>query len=1123
MRIAIRITRMILASVILSAVLAVFSVSGKNLLAPTAVASFVDIPGVTEDEILAVESIRRQNTALIYGVTPSTEAFYTEKGELDGFAALFCGWLTERFDIPFTPVLYDSMEDLANGLENGTVDFVGDASRSGNLNYYTTDAVAERTVKIIRLQESAPFSEIAKTLKVKLAFVVGDLDYEAVASTFEYDYDIVPIDGAQSAYDTLKTSNADAFFCDSSALAPFESYDDIAIDDYLPLVVRPVTLAAINPDYQQIISLVQKALQNGGADDLAQLYGLGYREYQKHSIYTRFNEEERAYLRDHPTVSFVAQYYNYPICFYNNVDEQWQGIVFDILAEISELTGLSFEIVNDPSAEFPDLLKKLESGEASMIARMVHSKERDDQFLFTEASVMSDRYVLISKSSYRDIPVSEIPYVTVGLVKDTAQAGLFLSWFPDKRQVIEYDGIEAAFNALDRDEVDMVMSSHSQLLFMTNFNEVTGYKANVVFNSSLEANLAFNKNETQLCSIVDKVLHTIDTEEISERWIRKTHDYQAKLAKATLPWLVGAAVLLLFVVVLLFVLFYRRLSEGKRLKDMVRRRTAEIEIANHSKSEFLANISHEMRTPLTAILGLSGLALEREDVNEEMMQNLGKIYNSGATLLNIVNDILDISKMEAGKFELIPVEYDVPSLINDVITQNVLRIGDKAIDFRLDIDTGIPAALYGDDLRIKQILNNILSNAFKYTQEGMVEFGIRAERSRDDDSIWLTVWVRDTGIGISPENIKKLFKDYSQVDTKANRKIEGTGLGLTITKKMVELMDGTINVESEYGRGSVFTVRIRQKSVTDGTIGEAVVNNLMEIKYTDTRREQGSRMQRIQMPYAKVLVVDDNLTNLEVAKGLMKPYGMRIDCVTRGLDAVAAIGSGREKYDAVFMDHMMPEMDGMEATRRIREIPGNYAKNIPIIALTANAIKGNAEKFIESGFQDFLSKPIDNKRLDEVLRRWVRDKGKETETTIEERSNSIQGLPEIPGLDVKKGLGLYGGDTDIYIPILRSYAQNTPELLENLKNVSMESLPQYAINVHGLKGASASIGAEDIRKRGLDLELRSKAGDLSGVLELNDMFLRDTGILIENITNWLAQQDKKTEKTAPNESGPATA
>jgi CheY-like chemotaxis protein len=285
-------------------------------------------------------------------------------------------------------------------------------------------------------------------------------------------------------------------------------------------------------------------------------------------------------------------------------------------------------------------------------------------------------------------------------------------------------------------------------------------------------------------------------------------------------------------------------------------------------------------------------------------------------LLGIINDILDISKIESGKFDLIPVEYDIPSLVNDTVNLNAVRIGSKPIEFRLHIDENLPVRLLGDELRVKQIFNNLLTNAFKYTEAGTVDWHLSSERTGDD--VWITGVVADTGIGIREADIFKLFTDYNQVDTTSTRRIEGTGLGLSITKKMVELMDGNITVKSEYGKGSTFTVRFCQCAVNSDTIGKETAQNLAEFRYYVRRRSKNERLVRAYIPYASVLVVDDVPTNLDVAKGMMKPYGMNVDCASGGQAAINLIRKEEVKYSAIFMDHMMPDMDGIEATRIIR-------------------------------------------------------------------------------------------------------------------------------------------------------------------------------------------------------------
>ena len=548
-------------------------------------------------------------------------------------------------------------------------------------------------------------------------------------------------------------------------------------------------------------------------------------------------------------------------------------------------------------------------------------------------------------------------------------------------------------------------------------------------------------------------------------------------------------------------------------RDITQRKEMEeaAQSANRAKSEFLANMSHEIRTPLNAVIGLSGLTIEMEGLNEEAKSNLEKIHNSGTLILSIVNDILDISKIEAGKFELLQSEYDIPSLVNDTATQNILRIGDKPIEFTLNICPDMPARLIGDELRIKQILNNLLSNAFKYTKEGTVELGIRSERDENSD-VWVTVWVRDTGAGIRPDDVKKLFSVYSQVDTKANREIEGTGLGLAITKKMLELMDGTITVESEYSKGSTFTVKFKQKFVNDSVIGPDVVKSLREFHYINIKHEQSFRKTHIKLPYARVLIVDDVITNLDVAKGLMKPYCMQIDCVTSGQQAIDAILDEKVRYNAIFMDHMMPGMDGIEATRRIRKIDTEYAKAIPVIALTANAIAGSEKMFLSEGFQAFMSKPIETVRLDEVIRHYVRNKEleKALSADIEVHSPVITdwSFPrQIEGIDLKRGLERFNNDVKSYLNVLDSFANNTNSLLDSIKDVEEHRLNDYSVTVHGIKGSSLGIFAEKAGRLAESLESASKSGDYMFVKDNNPAFIGIVEKLISDIKEMLAEAD----------------
>ena len=408
--------------------------------------------------------------------------------------------------------------------------------------------------------------------------------------------------------------------------------------------------------------------------------------------------------------------------------------------------------------------------------------------------------------------------------------------------------------------------------------------------------------------------------------------------------------------------------------------------ASEAKSHFLANMSHEMRTPLNAIIGFSELMLQGRSDAAEREGDLKRIHHAGINLLSLVNDILDISKIESGKFQLVPGEYDVASVINDTVTVNLPRAGEKPVRFVLNVDPALPSKLVGDDLRIRQILNNLLSNAFKFTMEGEVE--LRATGWMERADFWLSFKVTDTGIGIRQEDQAKLFSDYNQMDLRKNRAIEGTGLGLSITKSLVELMDGTIQVDSRIGRGTAFTVTIRQTVAGSAPLGERVAKSLENRWPARVRHAPRDGFKASPMPYAAVLVVDDVPANLDVVRGLLKPYQLTVDYATSGREALALVRSGKIRYSAIFMDQMMPDQDGVETLQAIRSLPGQYPRTVPIIALTANAIVGNEERLLAEGFSAFMAKPIDLRLLDEVLNQFVADASKEADYQAELESKA---------------------------------------------------------------------------------------------------------------------------------------
>jgi CheY-like chemotaxis protein len=394
------------------------------------------------------------------------------------------------------------------------------------------------------------------------------------------------------------------------------------------------------------------------------------------------------------------------------------------------------------------------------------------------------------------------------------------------------------------------------------------------------------------------------------------------------------------------------------------------EKANRAKSDFLTNISHEIRTPLNVIIGITEhYMLEKDSLPPEIGEGFEKIYSAGDMLLSIINDILDLSKVEAGKLELAPGMYELVSLINDITQMNVARVENKAMEFKLSVDEKLPLRLIGDVLRIKQIINNLLSNAFKYTNAGEVSLSFSGEGAATDKTVTLVLRVRDTGQGMTAEQVDILLDENIRFNPESNVKFAGVGLGIGRTRELIRMMRGEMSVESVPGKGSCFTVKLPQRNAGGGELGAKIVDHLQKFRFAELRNKRKPSIQRENMSYGKVLVVDDMPSNLDVMKLLLKSYQIKVDTAGNGLEAIEIIKAGN-LYDIVLMDHMMPKMDGVEATRKIREM--GYTQ--PIVALTANAVIGQSETFIENGFDAFMSKPVDVRQLNFMLKEFVKNR-----------------------------------------------------------------------------------------------------------------------------------------------------
>ncbi|MCL2049683.1 MAG: ATP-binding protein, partial [Defluviitaleaceae bacterium] len=1362
-------------------------------------------PDIPPSEITAINALREKYDHFTYGMIPSTELFTTSDNRLDGFAALFCGWLSEFFDIPFVPALADgSMETF---LIDGTFDFSGNIMQTPEREklLYMSDTLVNRSFIMVTLEEATP------TTTPRYAFIENTPGESLVTQTRPAgSFTPVRFVNVADALQALYDGEADAIILTSSTESVFYGKQGIVVQNYYPLLFNPMSMATAKEELAPIISVVSKALRNGADEHISNLHSQGTLSYNRHILRNSLTPQELYYITryaQNPTpIAIGATAANYPLSFYNTHESQWQGIFFDVLGEIAQLTGLDFYVNNESTATWPDIAPLLENGEIALVPDVVRTPERERLFIWPNYSINEDYYTLISRSDFRNIHIGEIYNMRVGLARGTFFSEVFKQWFPNHGHITEYDFLDSATDALLRGEVDLVMSTERRILYTTHYLEVIGIRANITFKQPIQTLIGFNKDQEILTSIFEKALTQINTDQHVSYWTTRSFDYRTKIAEAQTAarreWLVITiviSVLLTACVVFLVVLYLKNrqkdmvitkqasdiiqsynqamimldscpictqiwnkdlvtidcneaafrlygfsskqeyadrfvhdcspkvqpcgtlsavkamecvkkaFDEGycrfewlhvmpstgelffaditltrvlyndeyvvagytrdlreerkmmkeieyrgklmnarakasemllnfdvysfkedfikslrivldtmrvdvlniwrneffdgklhaypyteistdgkvnitnperysydqyfpgvaevmetgtsinKLVRDMSkeaqtqfsgvksvlivpifvnqkfwgtiavydcqnerefssveeltlrsissmvssammrnelmfdliyteeqqRKSIAKIENiinnvpgmiyqcqynfpyytmlyvsqgsfdlighnpeefadgdnlfqklihpddlaqteekaaatlphglvydnvfrllmpdgsikwvwerasvfshdydgnpdiidgyviditekhlaeeathANRAKSEFLAVMSHEIRTPMNSILGFAELARQCKDIPPQICDYLDKIVGGTQWLIMIINDILDISKIESGKMELDLSPFNLQDLVSRCQSVLLPSVKEKDLDLRVYMEQVAGKKLIGDSLRLYQVLLNLVSNAVKFTEHGTIKLS-SAIRSTSESKAVIYFEVFDSGIGMTAEQIDRVFEPFVQANTSTTRHHGGTGLGLSISKRLIEMMGGKLTVESTPGKGSRFGFEL-----TFDTVSHA----------EPTREEKFIKREKPSFK-AEVLVVDDNEMNLQVMCDHLANVGIHAIIARNGRIAVDIVESrmnnGEEPFDLILMDIFMPVMDGIDAAARIIEM----GVTSPIVAVTANVMSSEIKNYRKHGMHSYLSKPFTAQELWALLLKYLKPQANES-------------------------------------------------------------------------------------------------------------------------------------------------
>lgn len=1086
--------------------------------APPAITHYTQIPGITQEEINALEALKKEHPTLSFGMALTTEAFYGQKGKPDGFLRLVAEHFESLLDMPVQPKV-EEWDALIEALHSHRLDLTGELSPTPERQqkYLMTSPFVNRIFKTFTNRNSQPLSAIAKERPLQAGFLKGATGYDIVKNSWHLPFVPQFMESEADALEGLEKGLLDVYIDEGSVEAAFQHSPVIQSQEYYPLRYSPLAITTANPKLKPVIDVLQRYLHAGGLATIATLHKAGDELYMANRLDTLLTNTEKMYIKQHnapeTAVPIGAEYENYPMSFYNPNEHQFQGIAIDVLQHISRLSGLQFRIANKPNTRWSELLQQLEKGDISLVTELIPTDERKDRFLWPSRPYNSDNFALISRADFPDMNINDIRYTKVGVTQDTAAAELFADWFPGNENVVVFPETPEAYAALEQGKIDLLMLTEAGLLSFTNFLEKPGFKANIVFHYPSHSSFGLHKDEIILRSILDKAMLLVETETIAEHWKRKVFDYNSKMLKDTLPYIIAALVLLGLGLGAVATLLAKNRKLNRNLEGIVEERTSQLVQANRAKSDFLSIMSHEIRTPMNAIMGMAQIAEKTNEISK-LRYCLNSIKTSSTHLLGLLNDILDMSKIEAGKLELHNAPLCLENVFVALCTMFAPKAEEKGQTLLVDPTEALCRTYIADELRLSQVLTNLVGNAIKFTPEGgIITLSVQQVESSGTNAA-LLFSVKDTGIGLTQEQIARLFSAFTQADSSIASRFGGTGLGLAISKSIVNKMGGHIGVHSQPAQGATFFFEVPLQPATQPSLPEscpgthagkslcmqenkhgcmqpgstatcpfrthkpetihlvlvsqdallqamfsriaalfgffhspassvqevsdlvrgntakakapavtavflhaskgpqslpavqqahaaaaglpcALVSPSSQWAYWENEantmgiaqflalpllpssllsclsallpatqtEQQAARVPASALAGLRLLLVEDLEINREIFITLMEPSGIHITTAENGQEALHIFSQNQNAFDIIVMDVQMPVMNGYEATRAIRALGTPAARNIPIIAMTANAFTEDVQACLESGMNDHAMKPIDTKMI----------------------------------------------------------------------------------------------------------------------------------------------------------------